>query len=90
MPCLQLHLQNYTLTAKDPKQHGLKGFSVWDTTVWDPPVPRATNFRSENALTDGDPTVWEPTVPRATDFGSAPALTRAKRNYRGPHNASVV
>ena len=41
--------RNYTLTAKDLKQHELRGFSVWDPTVldptvWDPTVPRATVF----------------------------------------------
>ena len=48
--------RNYTLTAKDLKQHELRGFSVWDPTVldptvWDPTVPRATDFGAENPLT---------------------------------------
>ena len=51
------HNKDYTLTAKDPKQHGLRGFSVWDPTVWDPTVPRPTDFGSDPPLTDWDPTV---------------------------------
>ena len=81
--------------AKDPEQHGLRQFSVWDPTVWDPTVwyptvPQATDFGSETPLTDWDPTVWDPTVPRPTDFGLETPLTRAKTNCRGPYNTSVV